>query len=96
MRNQDRHGRDTPTQVQASTLQAHRELQLLYDKYQPIAPKQLQWIFNIDINTWKQWPTNELWQWLHTWQPTLEANTNPQWVPANPENYPYQTNLETG
>ena len=31
MRNQDQHGCDTLTQAQASTLQAHRELQQLYD-----------------------------------------------------------------
>ena len=96
LRNQDRHGRDHLTQAQASTLQAHRELQLLYNKYELIAPQQLQWLFNIDVNTCKQWPTNKLWQWIHTWQPTLEEKTNPQWAPTNPENYPFQTALETG
>ena len=96
LRNQDRHGRDASTQAQASTLQAHRELQILYDTYKPIAPQQLQWLFNIDISTRTLWSTNKLWQWIHTWRPTLEEKTNPQWAPTNSENYPFQTALETG
>ena len=96
LRNQDCHGRDTLTQTHASTLQAHQELQLMYDKYQPITPQHLQWLFAIDINLRQQWPTHKLWQWIHTWLLALDANTNPQWAPTNPENYPFQTELETG
>ena len=96
LRNQDRHGRDKLTRAQALTLQAHRELHLMYEKYQPIAPQHLQWLFDIDITMRQQWPTHKLWQWIHTWLPALDANTNPQWAPTNPENYPFQTELKTG
>ena len=96
LRNKDRHGQDRLTQQQASTMQAHRELQLMYERYQAAAPETLQWLFNIDLPTRRQWSNNKLWQWIHTWQPVLEDKTRPHWAPSHPENYPYQTQLETG
>ena len=51
-----------------------------------IALQHLQWLFDINITT-SQWPTNKLWQLIHTWQPALNDKTNPQWAPTNPENY---------
>ena len=96
LRNKDRHGHDQATQAQAHTVQAHRELDLLYDRYEAITPQSLQWLFNTDADTKKQWSTPKIRQWLSTWQPVLEDKTRPSWAPTNPENYPYQTQLETG
>ena len=95
-RNQDRHGRDLATKLQAAHLQAHRELRLLYDEYQPRTPQTFQWLFDIDISTRKQWTTPAIWQWIHTWKPVLDEVTNPQWAPTNEENFPHTTALETG
>ena len=78
LRNQDRHGRDSLTRAQADTTQAHRELNLLYKQYKNIAPQTLQWLFDMDVHTKKQWSTSKLRQWLSTWQPVLEAKTRPQ------------------
>ena len=88
IRNQDRHGHNNITRVQASTIQAHRELQQFYDRFQSTAPQTLE--------TRSQWSTNKIWQGLSTWQPVLETKTRPPWAPTNTENYPYQTRLETG
>ena len=96
LRNQDRHGHNNLTQVQASKAQAHRELHLLYTRFRDTAQQTLQWIFDTDVATRQQWTTNKLWQWINTWQPVLEAKTHPHWAPSNPENYPYLTELETG
>ena len=86
--NQDRHRRDRLTQAQASTSQAHWELQLLYETYQPIAPQNLQWLFNINVEMRKQWSTTKLWQWLHTWRPALYDLANPQWAPTTKRTTP--------
>ena len=95
-RNQDRHGRDLTTRMQADARQADRELAMLYDTYEAIAPQHLAWLFNIPLDARRQWPTTAIRQWLNTWKPILEETTNPEWDPHNQENYPYQTELETG
>ena len=96
IRNKDRHGHDISTRNQADTVQTHRELDLLYERYEAAAPQHLQWLFHTDSDTKKQWSTPKLRQWLSTWQPVLEDKIRPSWAPTNPENYPYQTQLETG
>ena len=93
-RNGDRHGRDTATELQAATLQAHRELRQVYDKYQLIVPQTLNWLFDVPLKTRLQWPTNNIRQWLNTWPPTLQHILRPDWAPTPEENH--TTALETG
>ena len=59
-------------------------------------PQHLAWIFDTPIEVRQQWPTAATRQWLTTWQPIMSEIKDPAWDPHNPENYPYQTQLETG
>ena len=96
-RNQDRHGHDLTTRMQAEAHQADRELaMLLYENFETTTPQHLAWLFDTPLNTRRQWPTTAIRQWLNTWLPILEETTNPKWDPHNQENYPYRTELETG
>jgi hypothetical protein len=91
-RNEDRHGRDYNTQLQAANQQALRELEQFYDKYPPLAPQQLQWLFSIPLPIRQQWPTYVIRQWLNTWIPTLDALL----LNARTDDESYSTALETG
>ena len=50
-RNQDRHGRDMATKLQAQALQVDRELQMFYEEFDGKVPHDLQWIFDTNIAT---------------------------------------------
>ena len=95
-RNQDRHGRDLATTQQAAAQQVDWEMTLLYDEYKGKVPQHLDWIFNTPIDVRRQWPTSTARQWLATWSQILHDATVPEADPTNPENYPYNTALETG
>ena len=99
-RNQDRHGRDIASQLQAQALQVDRELQLFYEEYAEQAPQELKWLFDTSIETHRKRPVAATRQWLNTWAPIMAATVtvreDPEGDPTNPENYPYTTALETG
>ena len=99
MRNSDRHGRDLTMRLQAQELQLEHEIQRFYDYYANKVPQHLEWLFNTTIETHRRRPTAATRQWLNTWKPIIEnavAAENPKGDPNNPENYPYNTALETG
>ena len=100
VRNQDRHGLDLATRLQAQAHQVDRELQLFYEEHAGTAPQNLKWIFDTSIETHRKRPTAATQQWLNTWTPivmeALKATSDPKGDPNNPENYPYSTALETG
>ena len=98
-RNQDQHGLDLATRLQAQAIQVDRELQLFYDDYAEVVPQHLRWIFDTSLDTHRKRSTAATKQWLNKWKPiVMEAlNTvDPDGDPTNPENYPYSTALETG
>jgi hypothetical protein len=74
-RNDDRHGHDYATQLQAANQQALRELEQFYERYSMHTPQQLRWLFDIPLSIRRQWPTHAIRQWLNTWIPTLDALT---------------------
>ena len=69
---------------------------MFYDNFETIVPQHLEWLFSTPLEVRRQWPTTAIRQWLNTWQPILDEITDPEWDPHNQENYPYQTELETG
>jgi hypothetical protein len=91
-RNEDRHGRDYATQLQAANRQALRELEQFYQNYSTVAPQQLHWLFGIPLPIRQQWPTYAIRQWLNTWTPTLDAFIRN----ARTDDESYTTALETG
>ena len=96
LRNQDQHGWDLATRIQATALQVDRELQQFYANYETTAPQHLAWLFNTPLEIRQQRPHRATRQWLTTWTPLLIDALNPEAAPTNPENYPYTTALETG
>ena len=100
LRNQDRHGRDYATRLQAQALQVTHELQTFYADYAGKVPQTINWLFDTTIETHRDRSTAATRQWLNTWRPIVEAmiatGDNPEGDPNNPENYPYTTALETG
>jgi hypothetical protein len=92
LRNEDRHGRDYTSHLQAVNRQALRELEQFYERYSMIVPQQLGWLFDIPLSTRQQWPTNIIRQWLNTWIPTLDALL----LDARTDDESYSTALETG
>ena len=95
-RNQDRHGHDLTSRLQADVLQTKRELTMFYNDFTLMTPQHLAWLFDTPIEVRQQWPAALIRQWLNTWRPFLIDITNPKWSPHNQENYPYQTELNTG
>jgi hypothetical protein len=91
-RNEDRHGRDYATQLQAANRQALCELEQFYQNYSTVAPQQLQWLFGIPLPIRQQWPTYAIRQWLNTWTPTLDAFI----LNARTDEESYTTALEMG
>ena len=95
-RNQDRHGRDLTSRLQANALQVDRELALFYDTFITTTPQHLAWLFDTTLEVRRQCPPAAIRQWLNTWHPILTEITNLEWDPHHQENYPHQTELETG
>ena len=100
LRNQDRHGRDLATRLQADAIQLDRELTMFYEDYEGKVPQQRSWLFDTSMATHRDRPISATRQWLNTWKPIIDdlmnPNGPPEGDPHNPENYPYSTALETG
>ena len=100
LRNQDRHGHDAASRLQADALQTDRERTMFYAEYKERVPQQWSWLFNTPIATHRDRPISATRQWLNTWKPIIDNLMNPDGPPEgdphNPENYPHSTALETG
>ena len=82
LRNEDRHGRDGRTRLQAEERQALRELQQFYTDNDGIVVERLQWIFDTPLETRMEWTTGSIRAWINAWKPVVD------------ESYP--TELEAG
>ena len=99
MRNQDRHGQDMATRVQAQSRQVDYELLAFFADYEGTALQHMQWLFDTTLENHRNRSTAVTQQRLNTWKPIVEnmmlADNNPEGDPHNPENCPYHTTLET-
>ena len=98
-RNQDRHGHDMATQIQAQERQLEHEIQQFHEDYAEKVLQHLGWLFDTTIETHRSRPTAVTRQWLNTWKPIVEmavTDDNHDGDPNNLENHPYTTVLETG
>jgi len=77
LRNEDRHGRDKATRMQAEERQAVRELEQFFEANDGIVVPRLQWLFdNYPINECRGWRTGKIRIWLNTWKPVVDESYN--------------------
>jgi hypothetical protein len=82
LRNQDRHGHDPATQLQAEAAQTIRELELFYTANKDNVAQRLRWIFDKTFEERREMRTGIIRLWLNTWKPVVDAS--------------YKTELNTG
>jgi hypothetical protein len=82
-RNEDRHGRDRQTRLQAEDRQYLRELELFYEKHNGHVPRRLQYLFDVPLlERLDKRGIRDVRIWMNIWQSVVEGS--------------YKTSLETG
>jgi hypothetical protein len=74
LRNEDRHGRDSATRMQAEERQALRELRQFHEDNDGIVEHDLQWLFDVTLYEKMEWRTGVIRSWLNTWKPIVEKS----------------------
>ena len=82
LRNEDRHGRDHITRLQAEERQVIRELDQFYAANDGKVVQRLQWLFDKPLATRRELRTGIIRMWLNTWKPIVDES--------------YSTELTTG
>jgi hypothetical protein len=82
LRNQDRHGKDAATRLQAEEAQTIRELGLLYETNKDTVTQRLRWIFDKPFEERRTLRIGSIRLWLNTWKPVVDES--------------YKTDLNTG
>ena len=98
MWNHDRHGHDLTTRLQAPERQADHKIRQFHEECASKVPQHLEWLFDTTIKTHRSRPTPVTRPWLNMRKPTIKnamIDNNSDGDPNNPENYPYNTVLET-
>jgi hypothetical protein len=82
LRNQDRHGKDAATRLQAEEAQTIRELELFYEANKDTVTQRLRWIFDKPFEERRTLRIGNIRLWLNTWKPVVDGS--------------YKTQLTTG
>jgi hypothetical protein len=74
LRNEDRHGRDRASRLQAEERQAIRELEQFYEDNDGVVNQRLQWLFDTPLDERREWRTGQIRIWLNSWKPVIDAS----------------------